>query len=55
MEEALQGARDIIAEIINEDESVRSNMRKLFEETGKMESKLLTGKETEAAKVQRLF
>jgi protein Tex len=55
VEEALQGARDIIAEIINEDEKIRSAMRKLFEETGKMESKLLTGKETEAAKFKDYF
>ena len=30
LEEALQGARDIIAEITNEDESVRARIRKLF-------------------------
>jgi uncharacterized protein len=54
-EEALQGARDIIAEIINEDEKIRSAMRKLFEETGRMESKLLTGKETEAANFKDYF
>ena len=28
----LQGARDIIAEMINEDAQVRAKMRKLFEE-----------------------
>src|ERR1700681_1563811 len=39
-EEALQGARDIIAEIINEEESVRSRIRKLFQETGRMDSKV---------------
>src|SRR5450432_4031377 len=54
-EEALQRARDIIAEIINEEESVRVRMRKLFEETARMESKLLSGKETEAIKFKDYF
>jgi len=54
-EEALQGARDIIAEIINEEEYVRTRMRKLFEETARMESKLLSGKETEAIKFKDYF
>ena len=52
---ALLGARDIIAELINEDEFVRSKMRKLFEETARMESKVLTGKETEAVKFKDYF
>jgi protein Tex len=54
-EEALQGARDIIAEIVNEDESVRAGMRKLFEETGRLESKIMSGKETEAIKFKDYF
>jgi uncharacterized protein len=54
-EEALQGARDIIAEIINEEESVRARIRKLFQETARMESKVLSGKETEAAKFKDYF
>jgi protein Tex len=54
-EEALQGARDIIAEIINEEESVRARMRKLFEETARMGSKLLSGKATEAIKFKDYF
>ncbi|HEV7424072.1 MAG TPA: Tex-like N-terminal domain-containing protein, partial [Candidatus Paceibacterota bacterium] len=55
VEEALQGARDIIAEIIHEEESVRARIRKLFQETGRMESKVLSGKETEAAKFKDYF
>ncbi|HET7003000.1 MAG TPA: helix-hairpin-helix domain-containing protein, partial [Puia sp.] len=55
VEEALQGARDIIAEIIHEEESVRVRIRKLFQETGRMESKVLSGKETEAAKFKDYF
>ncbi len=54
-EEALQGARDIIAEIVNEQESVRSAMRKLFSETARLESKVLAGKETEAIKFRDYF
>src|SRR4051812_29382568 len=54
-EEALQGARDIIAEIMNEDESVRARIRKLFQETGIMDSKVLSGKETEAATFKDYF
>ena len=54
-EEALQGARDIIAEIVHEEESVRARIRKLFEESGRMESKVLSGKETEAAKFKDYF
>jgi uncharacterized protein len=55
VDEALQGARDIIAELVNEDESVRSKMRKLFEESARMESKVLTGKESEAVKFKDYF
>ena len=55
VEEVLQGAKDIIAEIINEEESVRIRMRKLFEEMARMESKLLSGKETEAIKFKDYF
>ncbi len=32
VEDALQGARDIIAEIVNEDKDVRNSMRELFED-----------------------
>jgi uncharacterized protein len=54
-EEAFQGARDIIAEMVNEQESVRAAMRKLFAETARMESKVLHGKETEAVKFKDYF
>jgi uncharacterized protein len=54
-EEALQGARDIIAEMVNEQESVRSAMRKLFEETARIESKIISGKEAEAVKFKDYF
>lgn len=55
IEEALQGARDIIAEIINEDAIARAKMRKLFESTATVQSKVLTDKESEAAKFKDYF
>jgi protein Tex len=55
VDEALQGARDIIAELVNEDESVRSKMRRLFEENARLECKVLSGKETEAVKFKDYF
>ncbi len=55
IDEALQGARDIIAEMVNEHETVRAGMRKLFEDSAKLESKILTGKETEAVKFKDYF
>jgi len=54
-EEALQGARDIIAEHVNEEESIRVGMRNLFSETARLESKVLNGKETEAIKFMDYF
>lgn len=47
---ALQGARDIIAEMVNEDAEVRAKMRKLFENTATVQSKVLSGKEEEGIK-----
>ena len=55
VDEALQGARDIIAEMVNEQESVRTKMRRLFEETAKLESQVLSGKEAEAVKFKGYF
>lgn len=55
VEEALQGARDIIAEIVNEDAEVRAKMRNLFERNATVSSKIVTGKETEAAKYKDYF
>ncbi len=55
IEEALQGARDIIVEMVNEQESIRSGIRRLFEESGRIESKILAGKEAEAIKFKDYF
>src|SRR5207249_959822 len=46
-DDALQGARDIIAEMINEDAQVRAKMRKLFEDKATMQSKVHAEKERE--------
>lgn len=54
-EEALQGARDIIAEQINEDAQVRAKMRKFFEDKADLQSKLVTDKETEGIKFKDYF
>jgi uncharacterized protein len=55
VEDALQGARDIIAENVNENAELRNAMRKLFEDQARMESKLAPGKETEAQKYKDYF
>ncbi|MFO7826223.1 MAG: Tex family protein [Cyclobacterium sp.] len=55
IEEALQGARDIMAEWINEDVEVRKNLRKLFIEEGKFTSRVIPGKEQEAMKYKDYF
>ncbi len=54
-EEALQGARDIIAEMINEDAVVRAGMRRLFEQKATLQSKVVTDKEAEAIKYKDYF
>jgi uncharacterized protein len=54
-DEALQGARDIIAETINEDAQVRAKLRKLFEDTATLQSKVLADKEKEAIKYKDYF
>lgn len=55
IEEALQGARDIIAEWVNENAQVRDKMRKLFLEEGVFSSKVIPGKEAEAIKYKDYF
>lgn len=54
-EAALQGARDIIAETVNEDAQVRAGMRRLFEDKATVQSKVLADKETEGAKYKDYF
>lgn len=54
-EEALQGARDIIAEWINENESARNTVRNSFAYTAMITSKVIKGKEEEGAKYRDYF
>ena len=55
--EALQGARDIIAEWISENEQARAKVRQLFSEQAKLSSKVLSTKkeEEEAQKYRDYF
>lgn len=46
-DEALQGARDIIAEWINENLYVRKNLRRMFQRSGIITAKVAKGKEAE--------
>ena len=55
LEDALQGARDIIAEWVNEDEKARNKIRKLFERDAVIYSKIARGKEEEAQKYKDYF
>lgn len=55
LEEALQGARDIIAEQINEDEKARNAVRGLFRREAVITSKVVKGKEEEAVKYKDYF
>ncbi len=54
-EEALQGARDIIAEWVSEDQRVRNNIRGLFKKEAVIESTVIKGKEEEAVKYKDYF
>lgn len=55
VEEALAGARDIIAELIAEDADVRAIARKLFLEKGLFVSRVVPGKEEDALKYKDYF
>ena len=55
VEDALAGARDIMAERVSEDSTARSEMRKLFWSQGTFSSKVVSGKDTEAAKYRDYF
>ena len=54
-DQAIQGATDIIAEWINENEVARSRMRQLFQRKAILVSKLQKGKEEEGAKYKDYF
>jgi uncharacterized protein len=55
VEDALAGARDIIAEIINEDQETRSRMREHFAEKAIISSTVAKDKEEEGAKYKDYF
>ena len=55
VDDALGGARDIIAEWVSEDMTARAWMRKLFWSQGTFSSKVVSGKNSEAAKYRDYF
>lgn len=55
IEDALKGARDIIAEQVNETEDARTSVRQSFKDDAYIRAKLVRGKEKEAAKYQDYF
>ncbi len=55
IEEALQGARDIVAEIIAENADARANLRLLFFNKGIFKAEVLKGKEAEGIKYKDYF
>ncbi|MCL4499316.1 MAG: RNA-binding transcriptional accessory protein, partial [Chloroflexi bacterium] len=55
VEEALAGARDIIAEMVSEDQHARAEMRELFARNGAISTGVVKGKEEEGAKFADYF
>lgn len=55
IKEALDGARDIIAEMISENQDTRKRVRELFWAQGAVESRVLKGKENEGQKYKDYF
>ncbi|MBW1828837.1 MAG: RNA-binding transcriptional accessory protein [Deltaproteobacteria bacterium] len=54
-EEALQGARDIIAEKVSEDQDARSKIRHVYSRSATVYARVLSGKEEEAVKYSDYF
>ncbi|MDD5205912.1 MAG: Tex family protein [Desulfobacterales bacterium] len=54
-EEAVAGARDIIAEWVNENDEARAKMRALYDERGLFRSRVIQGKEEQGAKYRDYF
>ena len=55
VDEALQGARDILAERINEDQRARNSVRRSFERGATIKSRVARGKEEDGAKYRDYF
>ena len=53
--EALQGARDIVAELISENAEAREKLRKIFKSSAIVKSKVVRGKEEEGEKFKDYF
>ncbi|MCS7035398.1 MAG: Tex family protein [Saprospiraceae bacterium] len=55
LKDALQGARDIIAEWVSEDRPTRDRVRYHFERTARIAARVVKGKETDGAKYRDYF
>lgn len=55
VDDALAGAKDIIAEWVNEDQRTRAQMRELFSGKGVLKSQVVPGKEEEGRKYEDYF
>jgi uncharacterized protein len=55
VEEAISGAKDIIAQIINEDVKIRTGIRKLFLNTAQIKSRVKKGKKEKGIKFKDYF
>ena len=55
IDEAIKGARDIIAELVNEDAEARNKVRNIFSREAVITSKVVKGKEEEAEKYKDYF
>jgi len=55
VDEALHGARDIIAEMVNEDAEMRNTIRRLFEDSALVKSQAVSEKEQEGLKYKDYF
>ena len=55
IEDALQGARDIVAEWINEDQQARNKIRQLFTRDARIYSRVIKGKDEEGIKYKDYY
>ena len=55
VEDALAGARDIVAEWVSQDQEARAGMRALYEKRGVIKSRVITGQEETGAKFRDYF
>lgn len=55
VDDAIQGAKDILAEMISESSSVRCKVRSIYNRTAVIESRVIKGKEQEGVKYSNYF